>query len=332
MHNYYLFGVADVSSRGGRHQRRFQFSPASQRLSRLMMSTVDNGSDVLEISDATTFESYDDEDDDDDTYEAGEDDQEIDDDSTDISRSSLLLNALTKSTQSALDNLSKKTASLQRELEKAQKLEETSHRANLIVSNLYRLPPGTTSAEVEDWENGGEIVELVLNTRDYKSAQEESDALFALARKMKRGSKVVEELLGKSLEGEGILRDALLDLESMGVDDAQLDEGTLILVQERLERTSKKTGFKSPSLDEPSQTARSRSNNRAIKGGADRASNKPNPREFNLHPGTKFWWDATVETTRQFALNCPSLPISGCTVAVVPVRMSFSALGAGALM
>ena len=253
----------------------------------LMSSRVNHQSDdVLEIS-ATTYHSKeeDDEEDNDDINSVSN----THDDDTNNSQSTILLNALTKSVQSALDNIRKKTTSLQRELDKAQKLEETMHRANLIVSNLYRLPPGTTTAKVEDWEgNDGEIVELVLNTKQYASFKEESVALFAIARKMKRGSIVVEELLQKSIEGEEILKDAMLDLNSM---TQMIDEGTLLLIQERLERSSKKTGFKSPTLDELStnSTQKSRSNNsRPNKRKNDKSggsTNKPNPRVLTSPSG-----------------------------------------------
>ena len=120
-------------------------------------------------------------------------------------------------------------------------------RANLIISNLYRLPAGTTIIDVEDWDNGGELVTLELNTKDYSSAQEEADALFAMGRKMKRGSKVIQELMVGCVEAEDILSDAQMDLEAAGKAN---DEGMLVLIQERLERTSSKTGFQMPSLDD----------------------------------------------------------------------------------
>ena len=257
--------------------------------SHMLMSTINHqNDDVLEISPATNTyhsnEQDDDEEDDDDINSVSNNN----DDDTNTSQSTILLNALTKSVQSALNNISKKTTSLQRELDKAQKLEETMHRANLIVSNLYRLPPGTTTAEVEDWDNDGKVVELVLNTKEYSSACEESDALFAMARKMKRGSIVVEELLQKSLEGEEILKDAMLDLNSM---TQMIDEGTLILIQERLERSSKKTGFKSPIRDESTNneaTQKSLSNNnRSNKRKNDKSGGgtKPNPRVLTSPSG-----------------------------------------------
>ncbi|KAL7468669.1 hypothetical protein ACHAXS_008908 [Conticribra weissflogii] len=227
--------------------------------------------------------------------------------------------ALLMSVQSSLANISKKATSLQRELEKAQSLEETQKRANLIVSNLYRLPPGTTSAQVEDWENGGKVVDLVLNTKDYGSAQEESDALFAMARKMKRGSKVVEKLMKEVVEAEEILNDALQDLLSLagnGENNAmmnavdissldlsnipfdeniRLDEGAMALIQDRLERSSKKTGFQSPDMDEiinegNTSNQRQKPNNRpnnTANSRDKRNRSRPNPRELISPSGHK---------------------------------------------
>ena len=163
------------------------------------------------------------------------------------SRSSRLLNSLTKGVSKALKAINNKNASLQRELDKAESLEATMTRANLIISNLYRLSAGSTSVEVEDWDNGGELVTLELNTKEYSSAQEEADALFAKGRKMKRGSKVIQELMVSSVEALEILNDAEMDLGVAGQAD---DESMLVIIGERLERTSSKTGFQMPSLDE----------------------------------------------------------------------------------
>lgn len=269
-------------------------SPRSCRLSSsliMMLSTVvDQSGDTLEVSTAT-YDSSDDEDEDDededDEYDDGQASDDIIEDTTDDdSPSSLLLKALTKSVQSALNNLSKKTSSLQREMDKAQALEDTMNRANLIVSNLYRLPPGTEKAEVENWENGGEIVELVLNTKEYVSAQEESDALFAAARKMKRGSKIVGELLLQSIAGEELLKDAMLDLEGVTTNSQGVDEGTLVLIQERLERKSKQTSFKMLEVSNDA-SKQSQSNNRSNKRSRDKENNKPNPRELTSPSGHK---------------------------------------------
>ena len=253
--------------------------PKYRRLSLMMMSTVGHSESMLEEMPGTaTYDS-------DDNYNDDESDNDSESQANDgesigsLSHSSLLLDALKKAVQSALDRLSKKTASLERELAKARSLEETVKRANLIVSNLYRLPPGTASAEVDYWENGGEILQLVLNTKEYDSAQEESDALFAIARKMKRGSKVVEELIQSSLDGEQVLKEAMLELDALAIlDDTNSDERTLLSIQERLERSSKKTGFQSPNVDESTEKAHGR--NKASNTVNDKVGKGPNPRKL----------------------------------------------------
>lgn len=235
-----------------------------------------------------------------------EDQEESPESENEPSRSYLLHKALFKAVEIALKNLNKKTTSLQRELEKAQSLEETMWRANLIVSNLYQLPQGTTSIEVEDWENDGKIVELVLNTKEYSSAQEESDALFALARKMKRGSKVVGDLLKESLDAEEYLKDGLVSLTGFAtlpedvsfdyiVEKVEIDEGELVLIQEKLERTSKKTGFRSPNLESLLNNQGNEPNGRMMQNKKIQKETryKPNPRELispNGHRGKCYFW------------------------------------------
>ena len=198
--------------------------------------------------------------------------------------------ALVGSVERALSQLAKKTASLRRELEKAQRLEGTMVRANLILSNLYRLSSGVKEAEVEDWENGGELVRLELSP-DHGSFQEEADALFAQCKKMKRGASAVQELLVESSAAEEILSDALEDLRSLS-STTGADGVALGLIQQRLERSSKKTGFKPPKLDSEGtieSSDKQTSGNRNSRGG-NKNSNKGanvNPREFRSPSGHK---------------------------------------------
>lgn len=136
----------------------------------------------------------------------------------------------------------KKKRSLLKELENSKSLEATMKRANLIISNLYQLPSGVERAIVQDWDLDGEEVELVLSD-EYNSAQDEADALFASARKMKRGSSIVEKLLVETEEALTLLNDAIIDLDALSEKEGDIDEGRLYLISERLERTSSKTGF-----------------------------------------------------------------------------------------
>ncbi len=269
----------------------------------MMMSTTDQCGEKQPPTSSMTYDcNNDDDDDDDDDAESDIVSNSMDSSSSRTSLLLLLHQALMTSVQSALQSISRKTASLERELSKARTLEDTMKRANLIVSNLYRFrsSPGTVSAEVEDWENGGEIITLTLNTKEYSSAQEESDSLFALARKIKRGSKIVEELMHQSVEGEQILRRALADLESISIvfdesdDDGDAsdalmnNEKLLIRIQECLELTSSTTGFKSPTTVVEQTTQPSQSRNRPQNKSNARESNRnnnPNPRVLKSPSG-----------------------------------------------
>lgn len=151
-----------------------------------------------------------------------------------------------KAVQKALKALEKKQNSLQSEWKKAQTVEETMARAQLLVSNLYLFPsPTVREATVQDWENDGKKVLLKVDEQ-YESASAEADALFDKARKLKRGSTVIQDLLGETERALTILQEALLDLESAREDSSTIQEGRLRLVQDRLERTAKLTKFVSP--------------------------------------------------------------------------------------
>ena len=86
---------------------------------------------------------------------------------------------------------------MRKEAKAAADAEAMAHRANLIFSNLYRIEDGATQISVEDWENGGEVVEITLSPK-FRSAKDEADAGFKKARRLRRGSAVVEELLEAS--------------------------------------------------------------------------------------------------------------------------------------
>mmetsp|Transcript_14938 Transcript_14938/g.28122 ORF Transcript_14938/g.28122 Transcript_14938/m.28122 type:complete len:557 (-) Transcript_14938:172-1842(-) len=158
-------------------------------------------------------------------------------------------NTLLYSIEKAMEKNTKKRDALQKELDKAKTLEDTMKRANLIVSNLYQLSPGVKSAIVQDWDMDGQDVELVLNYEKYQSAQEEADALFAAARKMKRGTAVVGELILETERSLMLLEEAKGDLEHVNInrdgnENENVDvDGYLSMILHRLERSSKQTGF-----------------------------------------------------------------------------------------
>lgn len=150
-----------------------------------------------------------------------------------------------KALNQALEKLRKKHQSLESEFVKAQNVEETVYRAQLLVSNLYLFPRGTKSAWVPDWENDGIEVEVKLGSQ-YDSASAEADALFAQARKLKRGSQVVRTLLEETTTALQTLQDNQLDLESAKLSEGEIDEGRLTLVKERLIRSARTTNFQIP--------------------------------------------------------------------------------------
>lgn len=149
--------------------------------------------------------------------------------------------------EQALQKLEKKHKSLESELVKAQNVEATVFRAQLLVSNLYLFPRGTKSAWVPDWDNGGVEMEVRLDPQ-YDSAAAEADALFAQARKLKRGSQVVQQLLEETTGALQTLQDAKVDLGSAKLSSTDIDEGRLAFVKERLVRSARATNIQIPDL------------------------------------------------------------------------------------
>lgn len=147
----------------------------------------------------------------------------------------------------AVEFLVRKRDSLCNEVKKAEKLESTIQRAQLITSNMYLFPTGVTSAVVQDWENEGKELLLTLD-ESYKSASAEADALFQQARKLKRGSAIVKDLLQETNEALSMLEEINVDLNSCRLsEDYTIEENKLRLLQDRLIRTSRQTGFVIPS-------------------------------------------------------------------------------------
>ena len=169
-----------------------------------------------------------DEDDDEDLYD--KDDDEVGDEQEEfgidnmleadsippVSLAYILYQSLRRAITKAVEANTRQYQSLTAEYEKAQQAEQLQHRADLITSNLYQFLPGITSLRVQDWESDGEEVTLELNTQNYSTAQEEAEDLYNKARKMKRGTKVVQQLLQQSERVRQILQDFIVDLEYLG--------------------------------------------------------------------------------------------------------------------
>jgi len=162
----------------------------------------------------------------------------------------------------ALASLKKKHRSLQNELNKAEKVEETVARAQLLTTYIYMFSPDVTSVVVQDWENDGKEIQLTLDPA-YGSASEEADALFQRARKLKRGSKVVSDLLEETSQALNTLQEIQTDLDAALLDDGKsVDENLLHLVQDRLLRTSRMTKFAAPKDGETTALSAKQDGNR----------------------------------------------------------------------
>lgn len=156
--------------------------------------------------------------------------------------------------KNSMKGLEKKQQSLQHEMQKAAKIEETVARAQLLTANLYMFTRGVKSVTVQDWEQDGLEVELTLNS-DFDSAASEADALFQKVRKLKRGSQVVGELLDATSFAVESLKEIQVDLNAV-CEENGVNEDLLRFVQDRLLRTARSTGFLAPrDKDTPSGRA-----------------------------------------------------------------------------
>jgi hypothetical protein len=146
-------------------------------------------------------------------------------------------------------SLVKKQNALEKELEKANDVEQTVIRAQLLTANLFKFKGGVTCAAVQDWHNNGTKLELFLNPQ-YKTAALEADALFKRARKLKRGSAVISDLLDETHNALTFLSEIRTDFGTIEHgDSSKIDVDMLKLFQDRLLQSSRRTGFKAPTED-----------------------------------------------------------------------------------
>ena len=249
--------------------------------------------DMAEMNNDDCDESTNDETDNDDD---DDDDDTEDDDTEDDDPLVLVHAAWSSAVDKAMKGLEKKIRSLQSEYDKAQMAEAMMQRAQLIVSNMYMFSdPSIKTAQVHDWENDGVEIELTLDAQ-YESASAEADSLFAQARKLRRGSKIVEELLAEATDSMDTLQECKTDLQSAltgRIDDNDgqnvdnnpslaVDHGRLLIVQSRLERSSRQTKFQAPDVTSTSTkpgSGRSNSKNnqsRTKKGNNNNNNNNKN--------------------------------------------------------
>jgi len=124
--------------------------------------------------------------------------EESDGEDNHVDEASELFKELSEALTRALARLERQRKSLEDEKRRAAEAEALGHRARLILANLYRIEPQATEVTVEDWEGPGGPVTLRLDRQKYGSPQAECDALFTEARRLRRGSAVVAELIAQN--------------------------------------------------------------------------------------------------------------------------------------
>ncbi|GFR44448.1 hypothetical protein Agub_g5659, partial [Astrephomene gubernaculifera] len=109
-----------------------------------------------------------------------------------------LYGKLAAAVAAALKKARGKVGAFQRQLSESGRCEEVRRQADLITANLYRIPPGSPTAEVEDWETGQP---LTLQLDPTKPPVATAEALYRKARKLKRAVDAVQPLLEEA-QGE----------------------------------------------------------------------------------------------------------------------------------
>jgi hypothetical protein len=194
-----------------------------------------------------------------DMSEEDEHDVSNDEDENSSSPALELYNTLHNALKKAMDANQRKLESLTSEYNKAQQAEGLQHRADLLMANLYMFSDSSiTEATVQDWsdnDDGGvdgfeysEVI-LQLNTKQYSSAQEEAETIYAQVRKMKRGTVVVQDLLQQNELAQQLLQQQMTELDKYQKDDeSEFDLNGLEVARETIKRTAKRTGIKENDL------------------------------------------------------------------------------------
>jgi NFACT N-terminal and middle domains/NFACT protein RNA binding domain len=153
--------------------------------------------------------------------------------------------------ENALSALEKKRNSLQQEMVKAERLESLQRRAQLLQTYRHMFTD-TTSATVQDWETGQDVV-LTLDTTTYGSIGEEIDVLYAQSKKLKRGKLVVGALLDETSAEFDDLMKMKGDLDGVWFSNSegdetlrQIDRELFLLVQNRLVASAQYNNFVPP--------------------------------------------------------------------------------------
>lgn len=179
-----------------------------------------------------------------------------------------------RAVEKSISALQKKRASLEKELEKAERMQELQDRANRLKTNWHMFPAGVASATVKDWDTGEDVV-LTLDP-EYDSVSDEVDALFAQAKKFKRGKQAVNKLLEQTCEALDGLLEMKGDLDSVAsppdTPSITVDGDLLPFIQDRLLRS---TYFAPPQPDDDTAEGSNTNNKKDHGRAASKKQRKP---------------------------------------------------------
>ncbi len=112
-----------------------------------------------------------------------------------------------------LSKLQKLCRIYQEEVSIGEGWKQLEHEGKLLQSNLSRMKKGISSIEIEDWEEAGKLVNLILDP--LKSPSENTQAKFRTAKKLKMKALRAAQLLEKSKEEREIWQKLLDQVQSI---------------------------------------------------------------------------------------------------------------------
>lgn len=123
--------------------------------------------------------------------------------------------ALSRALAAALGRIGRRREAVLGDLSRIGEAEGTAARASLFVAAASRAPRGARELVVTDWSTG-EPLEARLALDPAKGAQEQVDALFRRARRLKAGAAIARTRLAETEAREAILRRLQGELEALG--------------------------------------------------------------------------------------------------------------------
>eukprot|EP00878_Enallax_costatus_P010306 GHUV01010756.1.p1 GENE.GHUV01010756.1~~GHUV01010756.1.p1 ORF type:complete len:558 (+),score=193.14 GHUV01010756.1:1099-2772(+) len=138
---------------------------------------------------------------------------------------------LSNAVKQALKKARGKVYSFQQQLAAADGAAAVQKEADIIVANLYRIPPKASQLEAEDWDTGAPIL---LQLDSTKTPMEVAEGLYKKARKLRRAVDAVQPLLEGAQQELEYLETVELELSQMPPGGAEQELAALREVQEEL--------------------------------------------------------------------------------------------------